>query len=245
MQTFRYDLLLFCKERLPSKHLLYFAELDTLRADLPVLHCFSADKKLFETAALGGLYRLETKKSRIVSAVSDGEFDIEESYFSMLLELKTLRYDSAGEPAPFHPDRYYSFKELRSLLEYRESFARRTVNRLIRVLSGIPPLILPPAVYIGLLSWLLPKSPSMAAPFAALLALPLMLFLMMFCYALCHVGLLRLPRTRYGLLKAYALRHGGLRQGLKLSPAEKKRFALFGGVSAGLFALSVLLFLLF
>ena len=244
MQTFRYDLLLFCKERLPGRRLLYFVELDTLRADLPVLHCFCAGRKTFESAVLGGLYRLETRKSRIVTAVFDGEYDIEESYFSMLLEFKSLRYDSPEEPAPFYPDRYYSFAELRSLLEYREPAGRRFVNGLVRVLAAIPPLVIPPAVYLLLLSWLLPGCSTFAAPFGALLSLPSMVFLMAWGYSLFHLALLRWPRTRYGMLRAYALRHGGLRQGLKLSAAAKKKFLLLGLISLGLFCLSALLLLL-
>ncbi len=243
--TFRYDLLLFCKERLPGKRLLYFVELDTLRADLPVLHCFSAGRALFDALTPGGLYRLETRKRRIVSAQSDGEFDVDESYYSMLLELKELRFDSPDDPRPFHPEQYYSFTEARALYEYREPAARRFGNGLLRLTATFFALALPPAAYVLFLVSALSKNTTFAAPFSALLLLFPALYAMTALYTLCDLLFLRWPRTRYGMLRAYALRHGGRRRSLCLSVQDKRRFAVFGGVSGGmiLLAAALLIFL--
>ena len=223
----------------------YFAELDTLKDDVPELHRFSCSKKALNALILGGLYSLRVSGRRILSADLSGEYDIDDSYFTLLLELKSIKYRRGEALAAFDPAAYYSFSELRALLEYKEPFSYRAVNLLIRAGMYLPAFALPPAGYVFLLTALLKRSSSAGAPLLLILALPAMVFLMAALYRLAEVLLLKMERTRYGILKVYTLRHGGQRLALKLGRASKKRLLVFGLVSAASLGLGVaLLFLL-
>ncbi len=176
---------------------------------------------------------------RRITAVSlQGEYDIDDGYFSLLLELKSIRYRRGERLNAFDPSEYYSFSELRSLMEYKEPLAYRAVNWLIRAALYLPALVLPPAAYVLLLSALLRSSASAGAPLLLILSLPAMVFAMAASYQLCAAALLKMERTRYGLLRAYTLRHGGLRLALTMASAAKKLFAL-GAASAAALGLGI------
>lgn len=235
------DMLLFCVESAAGSHVAYFVELSTLKDEVPELRRFSCSHKLLNTLMLGGLYTLKVSGRRLVTATLTAEYDIDESYFTLLLELKSILYRRGEGLSAFDPTAYYSFSELRSLMEYREPFSRRAGNFLIRALAYAPAFLLPPVLYVLLLSALLKSSASPAAPLLLVLALPMMVFCMAALYRLGETGLLRLERTRYGMLRAYTLRHGGQRLSLKMSEDVKKRLLCFGGVSAAALLLGVAL----
>lgn len=239
------DLLLFCVESAAGSRVAYFAELDTLKNDVPELHRFSCPKKIFDSLILGGLYSVRSSGRRIFAISLQGEYDIDDGYFSLLLELKSIRYRKGERLYAFDPSEYYSFFELRSLMEYKEPPAYRAVNWLIRAGLYLPALVLPPVGYILLLSALLRSSASAGAPLLLILSLPAMVFAMAASYQLCAMTLLKMERTRYGLLRAYTLRHGGLRLALTMAPTAKKKFFAFGAASAAALGLGIgLLFLL-
>jgi hypothetical protein len=232
-------------ESAAGSHVTYFAELDTLKDDVPVLHRFSCSKKVLDSLILGGLYSLRASGKRILSVSLLGEYDIDDSYFTLLLELKSIRYRRGESLTSFDPSAYYSFSELRSLIEYKEPFSYRAVNFLLRAALYFPAFVLPPAGYIFLLSALLRKAPSAGAPLMLVLALPAMVFLMAALYRLSEMLLLKMERTRYGMLRAYTLRHGGQRLALTLGAAAKKRLFALGAASVSALGLGIaLLFLL-
>jgi len=239
------DLLLFCVESAAGSRVAYFAELDTLKNDVPELRRFSCPKKIFDSLILGGLYSVRSSGRRITAVSLQGEYDIDDGYFSLLLELKSIRYRRGERLNAFDPSEYYSFSELRSLMEYKEPLAYRAVNWLIRAALYLPALVLPPAAYVLLLSALLRSSASAGAPLLLILSLPAMVFAMAASYQLCAAALLKMERTRYGLLRAYTLRHGGLRLALSMASAAKKKLFALGAASAAALGLGIgLLFLL-
>lgn len=238
------DMLLFCVESAAGSRVAYFVRLDTLRDDVPELHRFSCPRRLFDALVLGGLYALRASGRRLTAAKLLAEYDIDESYFTLLLELKSILF-RRGEGLPsFEPSAYYSFAELRALLEYREPLLFREANALIRAVAYAPAFLLPPLFYVLLLSARLKANASPAAPALLILALPAMVFCMAALYRLAQWLLLRLERTRYGMLRAYTLRHGGRRLALSLGRPAKRRLWRFGAVSAALLALGVALDLL-
>lgn len=231
-------------ESAAGSHVAYFAELDTLRDDVPELHRFSCSKKLLDSLILGGLYSVRPSGRRIAAISLQGEYDIDDGYFSLLLELKSIRYRRGERLSAFDPSEYYSFSELRSLMEYREPLAYRAINLLIRAALYLPALVLPPVAYILLLSALLRSSASAGAPLLLILSLPAMVFAMAASYQLCEMLLLKMERTRYGMLRAYTLRHGGLRLALTMAPAAKKKLFALGAASVAALVLGILLLFL-
>ena len=239
------DLLLFCVESAAGGHVAYFAELETLRDDVPELHRFSCSAKVLDSLILGGLYSVRSSGRHIASITLLGEYDIDEGYFALLMELKSIRYRRGEELNEFDPSEYYSFVELRSLIEYKEPWGYKAVNLLIRAALYFPALVAPPVLYVLLLSALLRSNASPGAPFLLILSLPSMVFAMAACYQLSQTLLLKMERTRYGMLRAYTLRQGGMRLALNMSSAGKKKFLALGAASAALLLLGIaLLFLL-
>ena len=235
------NLLLFCVESAAGARVAYFAELDTLKDDVPELHRYACPRALFGSLILGGLYSVRFSGKRMTRADLSGEYDIDDGYFTLLLELKSIRYRLTERLEPFDPSVYYSFSELRSLLEYGESVSFRLVNLLISALLYIPALFAPPVLYMLLISALLPASDSAGVSLLAALSLPAMVFLMALGYQLCQHLLLKMERTRYGILRAYTLRHGGARLALTMSKDVKKGLAVMGAVSGGALLLGLIL----
>ena len=143
--------------------------------------------------------------------------------FTLLLRLKAAQFPYPGE-GPFRAEEYYSFAELRELLEYREPPAKRLANAFLKGVCYLPALFMPPLLYILLLCWMLP-----AASGLWVLILPAMIFAMGVLYQLISVALVRWERTRYGILRRFALASGGKRRSLTLSKESArtiKRFAV-------------------
>ncbi len=222
------DYLLFCKEGTGSRADLYFVEFATLRDEVPHIERFAAEGRLAAKLSLGDLCSLRaTSRRRLLSAEPSDAYDIEAPMFTLLLRLKAAQFPRPGE-GPFRAEEYYSFAELRELLEYREPPAERLANAFLKGVCYLPALFMPPLLYILLLCWMLPAASGLWAPIVAVLILPAMIFAMGVLYQLISVALVRWERTRYGILRRFALASGGKRRSLTLSKESArtiKRFA--------------------
>lgn len=139
MIQYKDDMLLFCMERPASRHALYFVELNTLREPMPRIHRYFCTARQFETFSLGGCYQLDLRGLQLVRAALETEYDIEDTYFALLMELREMRFGDPARARTFDPGRYYTFEEMRSLIQYREPLYWRAALAVARIPPICPP----------------------------------------------------------------------------------------------------------
>ena len=244
MIQYKDDMLLFCMERPASRHALYFVELNTLREPMPRIHRYFCTARQFETFSPGGCYQLDLRGLQIVRAALEAEYDIEDTYFALLMELREMRFGDPARARTFDPGRYYTFEEMRSLIQYREPLYWRAALAVARIPAYLPALLLPVGLYLWLVLALVKGSSALAAPFGALLALPALLLSMWVLYAAADQFMLRRPTFRYGMLRQHMLRHGGERKAMQFTARDWDTMKKPVLISGGLLLLSlVMLFL--
>lgn len=249
MRLFKHDMLLFCKERSMRSHILYFVEFDTLDDLSPRIHRYTVGLFAFERFDLSGVYRLEVLDTHIVASKLNGNYELSDPDYLLLMELREMRFiDTDGKCVPFHKENYYSFNETKAITGYTERFMRRLSLQLLRYAAYALALLLPFALYALLLyvtfMGRVPSNAPFRGPILAVGSLPLMVFLMSLLFALVSLFLLQWPVTRYSVLKHFVLRYAGMRKPIVMTADERKHKLINGCISLGLFLLSVVISLL-
>ncbi len=237
-------MLLFCKEQRANVYALYFVEFGTMTQRSPCVHRFYAKRKQFVRMLPGGCYTLALKHLYITQFTLDSEFMISEPYYALLMELREVAFADTPSRLPrrFDPLRYYTFSEVRSLLEYSEPPLRSALRVLFTYACAIFSALIPAALYFLFLSFILgsPIRSQWSAPILAICILPTMFAMMYALYTFAESLLLRWSFTKYYLLQQYALRSAGARRQITMPASIKKRLLYISLACIGVFAISTL-----
>jgi hypothetical protein len=152
----------------------------------------------------------------------------------------------------FSKDRYYSFDELKQIVNYRQDFLTSVaVSTFSGALTALA-LLLPFALYVLLLRIIIGgqlalagfSSKSLVFPILGIGALPATIFIMSILFALSELALLRIDFTKWNLIKKYTLSWGGIRKSIFFELSDIRYFKKFG-IGAGItFAVSILIALI-
>ena len=262
-KTERDNMLLFSKERVAGlyRYRLYFTPVTSLRDETPrVFRLLVRWPFTFNKFEIGKVYKLSYSNVRILSFEPQSEFNLQEEDYVRLLETRDIKFmdkkTSAAlrqiDPPLFTKDRYYSFDELKQIVNYRQDFLTSVaVTVFSGALTGFA-LLLPFGLYVLLLNLIIRSqlaiaafsSKSLVLPIIGIGALPLTIFIMSMLFALSELALLRIDFTKWNLIKKYTLSWGGIRKSIFFEFSDIRYFKKFG-IAAGIaFAISILIALI-
>ncbi len=262
-KTERENMLLFSKELVAGLHRyrLYFTPLSSLRDETPrVFRLLVRTPFAFNRFELGRVYTLVYSNIYILSSVPREEFNLQEEDFTKLLQTRDLKFMDKKTSAAlrsvdkpyFAKDRYYSFAEMKEIVNYRPDFLTRLA---IAVFSGFMTgvaLLGPFALYAWMLYLLIRgqlglvgfSTRSLVLPIMGIGALPATIFIMSLLFALSELALLRIDFTKGSILKKYTLAWGGIRKSIYLEPSDIRYIKKFGIAAGAVLAVSIILLLL-
>ncbi len=244
MTEFKEQQLLFCIKKTDSICLLYFVDFDTLQSEEPLLFCCQIRRRWVDNFVPGGLYQLEIRSGHLIQYIKEREFLISQPYYQMLLECRQMLFD--GDDRPLRPQEYYTFDDYRAIMLYQPTFGQRIGVTICRAVLIALLMLLPVALFLwfsfSIFRW--NTGPSIAAPFLVIGALPLTLWGIGALSVLAAQLLLRWRFTRYCILREYTLQNGGKRHRIGIPARNRKRLLVWGGLSVGIFLLSLLTLLL-
>ncbi len=262
-KTERENMLLFSKESAAGLHRyrLYFTPLSSLRDETPrVFRLLVRTPFSFSRFELGRVYTLTYSNVYILSSTPKEEFNLQEEDFTKLLQTRDLKFmdkktsavlRSVDKPY-FAKDRYYSFNEMKEIVNYRPDILTRVaMTTFSGALTGIA-LLGPFCLYAWMLYLLIRgqlglvgfSTRSLAMPIMGIGALPATLFVMSLLFALSELALLRIDFTKGNILKKYTLAWGGIRKSLFFETGDIRYIKKFGIASGIALAVAVLLSLL-
>ena len=262
-KTERENMLLFSKESVAGLHRyrLYFTPLSSLRDETPrVFRLLVRTPFSFSKFELGRVYTLTYSNVYILSSTQKEEFNLQEEDFTKLLQTRDLKFIDKKTSAAlrsldkpyFAKDRYYSFNEMKEIVNYRpDILTRGAMTAFSTVLTGVA-LLGPFCLYAWMLYLLIKgqlglvgfSSRSLAMPIMGIGALPATLFIMSLLFALSELALLRIDFTKGNILKKYTLAWGGIRKSIYFEIGDIRYIKKFGIASGIALAVAVLLSLL-
>ena len=262
-KTERENMLLFSKESVAGLHRyrLYFTPLSSLRDETPrVFRLLVRTPFSFSQFQLGRVYTLTYNNVHILSSVPKEEFNLQEEDFSKLLQTRDLKFMDKKTSAAlrsvdmpyFSKNRYYSFTEMKEIVNYRPDFLTRVaITTFSTVMTGVA-LLGPFCLYAWMLYLLIRgqlnligfTTRSLVLPIMGIGALPAALFIMSVLFALSELALLRIDFTKGNILKKYTLAWGGIRKSIFFEVSDINYIKKFG-IAAGItLVVSILLSLL-
>jgi hypothetical protein len=262
-KTERENMLLFSKESVAGLHRyrLYFTPLSSLRDETPrVFRLLVRTPFSFSRFELGRVYTLVYSNIYILSSVPHEEFNLQEEDFTKLLQTRDLKFMDKKTSAAlrsvdkpyFAKDRYYSFTEMKEIVNYRPDFLTRvSITTFSAVMTGAA-LLGPFGLYAWMLYLLIRgqlnlvgfSAYSLVLPIMGIGALPVAMFIMSVLFALSELALLRIDFTKGNILKKYTLAWGGIRKSIFFEVSDVRYIKKFG-IAAGItLAVSILLSLL-
>lgn len=249
--------LLFSKELGPQpyKYRLYFAVQEPgAQPQIHRLYVLRAQK--FHQLTLGGIYHVEHSGVRLCRAEHLSTENLSDSQYLRLVDLRDLQFMSDREAKRFgifsedyDPSAlYYSYKTYKSLVEYNPSFGVKLSVYLLKMLGYIFSFFIPMGLYLLFIYTLSliggdnsSRLHAIALPLAAFLTLPMVFWMINTLHSLIDTCLLSFPSVRAYMLHGYALRWGGFKKNITLSPEHRRHYAVFGTVSLGLLLAGLLL----
>lgn len=250
--------LLFNKEigPRPYKYRLFFAvESEDGQTEIHRLYVRSA--RHFRQMALGGTYNITYRGIRILSAEHLSTEILSDALYFRLIDLRDLEFMENRDAKRFGifadeydpSEFYYSFKTYKSLVEYNPSFGLKLAVYLLKMLGYILSMFIPVGLYIlGIYSIsLLSETTSVsvfhaiAFPIAAILTLPIILWMINAMHTFLDTCLLSIAAFREHMLSTYALRWGGFKKNIALSKEQRRYYAKFGLVSFVLMIIGIAL----
>lgn len=262
-KTVRENMLLFSKESVAGLHRyrLYFTPISSLRDESPrVFRLLVRTPFSFSRFELGRVYTLTYNNVYIFSSEAKEEFNLQEEDFTKLLQTRDLKFMDKKTSAAlrsvdkpyFAKDRYYSFAEMKEIVNYRpDVLTRVAITTFSTVLTGVA-LLGPFCLYAWMLYLLIRgqmnlagfSSRSLALPIMGIGALPAALFIMSVLFALSELALLRIDFTKGNILKKYTLAWGGIRKSIFFEVSDVRYIKKFGIAAGVALAVSILLALL-
>lgn len=250
--------LLFSKELGPQpyKYRLFFAVQEPGKEpQIHRLYVISARK--FHQFALGGVYDLEYSGIRICRAAHLSTETLSDSRYLHLVDLRDLQFMSDRDAKRFgifsddyDPSAlYYSFKTYKALVEYNPPFGLKLGVYLLKMFGYILSFFIPLGLYIIFIYYvsILGRNSdptvmrAISMPLAAMLALPMVFWLINMLHKLIDTCLLSFPAIRAHMLHGYALRWGGFKKSLSFSREYRTRNRIFAGISSGLLLIALLI----
>lgn len=259
-KTKRENMLLFSKERIngPNRYRLYFTTLPSLTSETPrVFRLLVFTSFSFNKFEIGRMYSLTYRKVHINSFEPGEEFNLQESHFTKLLQIRDLKFMDKKTSAALRSkenirsskDRYYSFEETKELINYTPDFLSRVaVGVFSFALSGIAFLI--PFLMYAYMLFLLIKgqlnivgssSKALVLPILGIGALPMTVFLMSVLFMVSELILMRVDFTKWSLLKRYTLSWGGMRKSIFMEISDFKYLTRFGIVSFSILVVAIVI----
>lgn len=246
MKIQKHQMLLFSLRlgEFPYKYKLYFAELDSVNMQEPVIHCFCIrSRKLFMSLELGGVYSLTVSGVYIKSIERTDRYNLTEDNYMYLLDTRDMIFmdDKEREYVGLEDDDYdpknlyYSLKTAQQLYRYRPSRKEIAFRILLKGLEYTVSILIPILlflIYVFSLSNIKSSSESWAAPFVLPLAgatsMPFMFHLMSLFYRLGESLLLNTPATKFITLQKYFLLWAGMKKGLMLEEINSRILRNYG-----------------
>ena len=230
-------MLLFCKQVQQNRRFIYCVELDTLEDVQPRVHRFLVSHKRYANMELGQLYRLEVRGIRIVHAILENEYSINEADYELLMELRQMRFDFPVRE--YRREQYFSFAEMCDLFAYKEPPVYRFCLFLLRMagyaLCGLFPL----ALYVLLIYAHFfsgdGEVSSFAGPVVLLGALPFMIYLVKLLHTAYDALLLEWKVTRFGMLRSSVQKSCGIKRSLGIPRVTVKKLVKYGILCFGVF----------
>ncbi len=262
-KTERDNMLLFSKERVAGiyRYRLYFTPVSSLRDETPrVFRLLVRSPLAFNKFEIGKVYKLNYNNVRILSFEPKNAFNLQEEDYVRLIETRDIKFMDKKTSAAlrqidqplFSKDRYYSFNELKQIVNYKQDFVTSVaVSTFSGALTALA-LLLPFGLYVLLLRIIIGgqlvvegfTSKSLVLPILGIGALPATVFIMSILFALSELALLRIDFTRWNLIKKYTLSWGGIRKSIFFELSDIRYLKKFG-IGAGIaFAVSLLLALI-
>jgi hypothetical protein len=262
-KTERDNMLLFSKERVAGlyRYRLYFTPVSSLRDETPrVFRLLVRSPFAFNKFEVGRVYKLSYSNVHILSFEPKDEFKLQEEDYVRLLETRDIKFMDKKTSAAlrqidqplFSKDRYYSFDELRQIVNYKQDFLTSVaVTTFSGALTGLA-LLLPFGLYVLLLRLIIGgqlaiqgfSSKSLVLPILGIGALPATIYIMSILFALSELALLRIDFTKWNLIKKYTLSWGGIRKSIFFELSDIHYFKKFG-IGAGIaLVVSILLALI-
>ena len=258
-KTERDDMLLFSKERVtgPHRYRLYFTTVSSLKDETPrVFRLLVRTPFTFIKFKIGTVYSLVYRRLHIFDAKPLEEVELSEELFLRLLHTRDLKFMDkktsarlrALDKALVSEDRYYSFSEMKQIVNYHPDFLTMVaVSAFCGVFFGLA-LLIPFGLYGCLLSLLTGgqlaaegfSSQALAIPIMGIGALPITIYIMSVLYALSEFALLRIDFTKRNVLKRYALASGGIRKSFFFELSDIRYLKKFGIVSGIVLIISVI-----
>jgi len=257
-KTVFYNALLFSKELGPHpyKYRLYFAVQEPGQdPQIHRLYVLSAQK--FHQFTLGGVYNLECSGIRLCRAEHLSTENLSDSRYLHLIDLRDLQFMSDRDIKRFGilsdqydpASLYYSFKTYKSLVEYNPAFQIKALVYMMKMVGYILSFFIPMILYmLFIYSISLMGKPeiystisAISIPLAAMLALPIVFWLISLLHTLIDTLLLSIPAIRAYMLHGYALRWGGFKKNLSFSAEHRKGYLTSGAISLGLLLIGLLL----
>lgn len=262
-KTERDNMLLFSKERVAGtyRYRLYFTPVSSLRDETPrVFRLLVRSPFAFNKFEVGRVYKLTYSNVRILSFEPQNAFNLQEEDYVRLLETRDIKFMDKKTSAAlrqidqplFSKDRYYSFDELKQIVNYKQDFFTSVAVSTFSGAMTALALLLPFGLYILLLRIVIGSqlamsgfsSKSLVFPILGIGALPATIFIMSILFALSELALLRIDFTKWNLIKKYTLSWGGIRKSIFFELSDIRYFKKFG-IGAGItLAVSILLALI-
>jgi hypothetical protein len=259
-KTERENMLLFSKELASGLHRyrLYFTPLSSLRDETPrVFRLLVRTPFSFSRFELGRVYTLTYSNVYIIASVPKEEFNLQEEDFTKLLQTRDLKFMDKKTSAAlrsvdkpyFAKDRYYSFIEMKEIVNYRPDWLTRVaITAVSTALTGAA-LLGPFCLYAWMLYLLIRgqmnlvgfSSQALALPIMGIGALPAALYVMSVLFALSELALLRIDFTKGSVLKKYTLAWGGIRKSIFFEISDIRYLKKFGIASGIALAVTVTL----
>ena len=253
-------LMLFSKEKLhyPYKYRLYFIDLDTLDSEEPAIHRFCTHgRKLFEQPQLGEIYSVEACGLFVRSFVHVGTAQVDDDFYHSLLYLRDLifmdkrsgKYVGINTDAYNTADYYWDFDEYKQILAYKPDAGTKILYALYKFFMYLFTIVLPVGIY-GLVLYGLSSLPektvgAFAIPSAAILCLPMVLWMMNFIFVMGETVMLMMPGISRCAVKKYALKWAGMRRDGVLGERTRKEILRNLIISVACLLLCVVLNLIF
>jgi len=262
-KTERDSMLLFSKERVTGmyRYRLYFTPVSSLRNETPrVFRLLVRSPFAFNKFEIGRVYKLCYSNVHILSYEPKDEFNLQEEDYVRLLETRDIKFIDKKTSAAlrqidqplFSKDRYYSFDELKQIVNYKQDFLTSVaVTAFSGALSGLA-LLLPFGLYALMLRIIIGgqltmagfSSKSLVLPVLGIGALPATIFIMSILFAISELALLRIDFTKWNLIKKYTLSWGGIRKSIFFELSDIRYLKKFGIAAGAALAVSMLLALI-
>jgi hypothetical protein len=259
-KTERENMLLFSKELASGlyRYRLYFTPLSSLRDETPrVFRLLVRTPFSFSRFELGRVYKLAYSNVHILESEPKEEFNLQEEDFTKLLQTRDLKFMDKKTSAAlrladkpyFAKDRYYSFNEMKEIVNYRPDFLTRVaITAFSTVMTGVA-LLGPFCLYAWMLYLLIKgqlnltgfTSRSLVLPIMGIGALPATMFIMSMLFALSELMLLRIDFTKGRVLKKYTLAWGGIRKSIFFEISDIRYLKKFGIASGIALAVTIIL----